>query len=145
MKIAERDAFHLALKTLVGQVAHSNVMFGGDICVFPTSIDQQKILLSTSHLADRNFTSSLPLSSTSMSKGVLFYVPVVDKEEDILAALSNQNVIAVQRLPMKGHPEIYSTTVLLTFSSNLPDKVNMATIMYKVHLSIPNPFRCKKS
>jgi hypothetical protein len=144
MKTAERDAFHLALKSLVGEVAHSNVMYGGDLCVFPNSMDQQKILLSTSQLADRNFTCSLPSSSSSMSKGVIFDVPVDDKEEDILAALSNQNVIAVKRLPMKGHPEIHSKTVLLSFSSTLPDKVNMAALMYKVHLSIPNPFRCKK-
>jgi hypothetical protein len=144
MKTAERDAFHLALKELVGEVAHSYVMFGGDLCVFPNSIDQQKTLLSTYQLTDRNFTCSLPSSSASKSKGVIFDVPVDDKEEDILAALSNQNVIAVKRLPMKGHPEIPSTTVLLSFSSTLPDRVNMAALMYKVRLSIPNPFRCNK-
>ena len=62
----------------------------------------------------------------------------------ILEALADQNVVHVKRLPMKGHPEIFSENVILTFSSPIPDRVKIAAISYRVKQSIPSPFRCKK-
>ncbi|KAI9557181.1 hypothetical protein GHT06_016990 [Daphnia sinensis] len=124
MKIAERDAFHHAIKILLGEIRDSEVMHGGD-------------------LSGRAVSCSLPISSSSL-KGVKFGVPISDNEVNILAALADQNVIHSKRLPVRGHPEIPSETVLFTFSSQIPDRVKIAAISYRFQQSIPTPFRCKK-
>jgi hypothetical protein len=41
MSLGEHDAFHLALKELVGEVRDSEVMHGGDLFAFPSSQEQQ--------------------------------------------------------------------------------------------------------
>jgi hypothetical protein len=143
MRIAERNAFHFALKSYAGEALNSNVMTGGDLCVYPSSKEQQKLLLDATIIADREISCTLPRSS-SIFKGVIFGVPIAEKEEDILAALSDQNVTIVKRLPIKGRPEILSETILLTFSSNLPDKVKISAMAFRVHPSAPNPLSCKK-
>lgn len=60
MKIAERDAFHLAMKDLIGVVRDSEVMHGGDLCVFPSALEQQATLLKTTIITGRNISCSLP-------------------------------------------------------------------------------------
>jgi len=79
-----------------------------------------------------------------LSKGIIHGVPIADKEDEILAALADQNVVHVKRLPVKGHPEILSETVILTFSSKFPDRVKIAAMIYRVQQSFPIPFRCRK-
>jgi hypothetical protein len=71
-------------------------------------------------------------------------VPIPDKEEEILEALADQNVIQVKRLPIKGQPEIFSENVILTFSAPLPIRVKIAAMSYCAKQLIPSPFRCKK-
>jgi hypothetical protein len=124
MRIAERDAFHLALKAYAGDILNSNVMVGGNLCAHPSSMKQQEFLLNATCIADKEISCSLPPSS-SIFKGLIFGVPIADKEEEILAALSDQNVIHVKRLPIKGHPEIHSETILLTFTIQLPERVKI--------------------
>jgi hypothetical protein len=117
MPLGERDAFHLALKELAGEVKDSEVLHGGDLSALPVSKEQREILINLTEVADRAISCRLPVTSISSNicKGVIFGVPIPDKEEEILAALSSQNVIQVKRLPMKGHPEILSETVILTY------------------------------
>jgi hypothetical protein len=43
MSLGERDAFHLALKELAGEVKDSEVMHGGDLSALPVSKEQQEI------------------------------------------------------------------------------------------------------
>jgi hypothetical protein len=38
---------------------------------------------------------------------------------------------------MKGHPEIFSKTAILTFSSPIPDRVKIAVMSYRVRQSNP--------
>jgi hypothetical protein len=57
-------------------------------------------------------------------------VPIPDKEEEILEALADQNVIQVKRI--------------LTFSAPLPIRVKIAAMSYCAKQLIPSPFRCKK-
>lgn len=118
-------------------------MHGGDLCVSPTTSEQQEILLKQTEIAGRAVSCSLPIFSSSL-KGVIFGVPISDNEIDISAALADQNVIHSKRLPMRGHPEIPSETVLLTFLSQIPARVKIAAISYRVQESIPTPFRCKQ-
>lgn len=143
MKIAERDAFHLAMKNLVGVVKDSELMHGGDLCVFPSSLEQQAPLLKTTVITGRNISCSLPLSSTTL-KGVIFGVPVSDYEEDILEALIDQNVVRVKKLPLKGQPDTPSETILLNFKLLIAYRVKIVAISYRVHQFIPTPLRCKK-
>jgi hypothetical protein len=53
-------------------------------------------------------------------------------------------VTHVKRLPMRGRPGVMSETIILTFSSPLPDRVKMASMSYQVNISVPNPYRCYK-
>jgi hypothetical protein len=145
MSLGERDAFHLALKELAGEVKDSEVLHGGDLSALPVSKEQREILINLTEVAGRAISCRLPVTSisTNICKGVIFGVPIPDKEEEILAALSSQNVIQVKRLPMKGHPEILSETVILTFSSPIPVRVKIAALSFRVRQSISNPFRCR--
>jgi hypothetical protein len=146
LSLGERDSFHLALKALIGEVRDSEVMRGGDLSAFPSSLEQQEKLLNLTEVAGRSINCSLPVTANPSNsfKGIIFEVPIPDKEEDILEALADQNVVHVKRLPMKGHPEIFSENVILTFSSPIPDRVKIAAMSYRVKQSIPSPFRCKK-
>ncbi|KZS12014.1 Uncharacterized protein APZ42_023101 [Daphnia magna] len=58
MKIAERDSFLLAMKDLIGVVKDSEVMHGGDLCVFPSALEQQATLLKTTVITGRNISCS---------------------------------------------------------------------------------------
>jgi hypothetical protein len=146
MKIAERDAFHRALNDQIGEVKDSVIMHGGDLCAHPSSIDQQNAILSITEIAGRSIACSLPktLIASTMSKGIIHGVPIADKEEEILAALADHNAVHVKRLPIKGHPEILSETVVLTFSSKILDRVKIAAMIYRVQQSFPIPFECRK-
>jgi hypothetical protein len=75
---------------------------------------------------------------------VIFGVPIQDSVDEIKTALTDQDVSDAKRLPIKGRPEIMSERVLLTFNQKLPARVKMASMVYRVHPSLPNPFRCKK-
>jgi hypothetical protein len=134
MSLGERDAFYLALKELSGEVKNSEVMHGGDLSALPVSKEQQEIPLNLTEVAGRAISCTLPVTSISANifKGVIFGVPIPDKEEEILAALSSQKVSHVKRLPMKGRPEILSETVILTFSSPIPDRVKIAATSFRV-------------
>ena len=108
-------------------------MHGGDLCAHPSSIDQQNAILSVTEIAGRPVSCSLPRTfiASTLSKGIIHGVPIADKEDEILAALADQNVVHVKRLPVKGHPEILSETVILTFSSKFPDRVKIAAMIYR--------------
>ena len=45
---------------------------------------------------------------------------------------------------MRGRPDVMSETIILTFSSLLPDRVKMSSMSYQVKISVPNPYRCYK-
>jgi hypothetical protein len=145
MKIAERDAFHRALIDLVGEVRGSEIMHDGGLCTHPSSTEQQ-IILSTISIASRSISFSLPktTTSTALSKGVIHGVPIPDKEEEILAALGDQNVAHIKRLPIRDHPDIFSESVALTFSSTIPDRVKNAAMINRIHQLVTTPFRCRK-
>lgn len=137
---------NMKLAELVGEVRDSEIMYGGDLCAHPSSVEQQDAILSSFEIAGSFISCSLPRTviSSTITKGVIHGVPIPDKEEEILVALENQNVVHVKRLPVRGHPEILSETVVLTFSSKIPDRVKIAAMVYRVQQSIPTPFRCRK-
>jgi hypothetical protein len=58
LSLGERDAFHLALNDLIGEVRDSEVMHGGDLSAFPSSQEQQEKLLKLTEVAGRS--SSAP-------------------------------------------------------------------------------------
>jgi hypothetical protein len=118
-------------------------MRGGDLIVHPISTEQQQTLLNLTSIANRSVLCYLPISNSNI-KGVIFGVPIQDSADEIKMALADQDVSDAKRHPMKGRPEIQSETVLLTFTKKLPDSVKMASMMYRVHPSHPNPFRYKK-
>jgi hypothetical protein len=53
MSLGESDAFHLALKELVGEVRDSEVMHEGDLFAFPSSQEQQDKLLNLLKVAGK--------------------------------------------------------------------------------------------
>ncbi|KZR98467.1 Uncharacterized protein APZ42_006109 [Daphnia magna] len=55
-----------------------------------------------------SLSCSLPNRSTESKVGVIFCIPVSDSEDDILNALSGQNVPHVKRLPMRDRPDTRS-------------------------------------
>ncbi len=118
--------FHFALKSYV---PNSNVMTGGNLCVYTSSKEQKELLLNATIIADWEISCNL-LRSSSIFKGVIFGVPIAEKEEHILAVLSHQNVTLVKRFPIVGRPEIHSETILLTFFA------------FRIHPSNPNPLSC---
>jgi hypothetical protein len=132
MSLEERDTFHLALKVLVGEVRYSEVMHGGELFAFPSSQEQQDKLLNLSEVAGRIISCSLPVTANPSFKGVILGVPIPDKEEEFLAALADQNVIHVKRLPIKRHPEIFCENVILTFSAPLPVRVKITAMSHRV-------------
>ena len=54
LSLGERDSFHLALKALIGEVRDSEVMRGGDLSAFPSSLEQQEKLLNLTEVAGRS-------------------------------------------------------------------------------------------
>ncbi len=77
MSLGERDAFHLALKDLVGEVRDSEVMHGDNLFAFPSSQEQQDKLLKLSEVAGRTISCSLPVTANPSNsfKGIIFGVP----------------------------------------------------------------------
>ncbi|GBN09366.1 hypothetical protein AVEN_156325-1 [Araneus ventricosus] len=69
-----------------------------------------------------------------------------DLEEDLLDCLKNQNVIAVKRITIKRHGQIFPTKhLILTFNNpTLPKSVKIAYINCPVKPYIPDPIRCFK-
>ena len=84
-----------------------------------------------------------PQSLNCWKVGVIFGIPLEDSEEDILLALTDQQVSHVKRLPIRNVPGSRSSTVLLTFATTVPDKIKIASISYPVQISVPNPYRCR--
>jgi hypothetical protein len=131
----------------VGNPRDAIVLRGGDLSVTPIDLDQQKKLLSLDSIANRPVICSLPNSSANNKNGVIFgpiHLPIADGELELLEALRDQGVTNVKRLPMKNRPEIASETVILTFESQLPERVKIAAMSYRVQVSIPNSYRCNK-
>ena len=71
-------------------------------------------------------------------------MPTSDHEDELLEALSDQNVTYVKRLPMRDSPHIPSGNVILTFLDYIPDRVFVAAMSYRVQVLIPSPYKCKK-
>nr|CAH0112720.1 unnamed protein product [Daphnia galeata] len=143
MTIVEREAIHKAIFAIVGDTRDSTVLPGGDLSVAPINNAQQKVLLGIQTLAGRPAAVSLPDHSFHTKVGVIFGIPISDSEDDILKALSDQNVTQVKRLPIRNLPGSLSTTVLLTFSTAVPDRIKIASISHQVQVSVPNPYRCR--
>jgi hypothetical protein len=143
MSITEREAIRKAICSAIGDPQDSTVLPGGDISVIPTDIHQQQALLNITSLAGRPTVCSLPNRSTARKVGVIFGIPLEDSEEDILLALTDQQVSHVKRLPIRNVPGSRSSTVLLTFATTVPDKIKIASISYPVQISVPNPYRCR--
>ena len=144
MHIAERKRIQAEIIEIAGEPKDSSILMGGDMAVHPHDKDQQAILLELKSLQGRPVLCSLPNSSFAYRTGVIFGVPTNDSTEEIQEALADQNVTHVKRLPMRGRPDVLSETVILTFSSPLPDRVKMASMSYQVKVSVPNPYRCYK-
>ncbi len=144
MAIAAREAFSKAIVLSHGEPRNSLVLQGGDIKITPISKTQQSSLLSISEIAGRKIKTSLPNSAAAIRNGIIFGVPTSDHEDELLEALADQNVTCVKRLPMRDSPHIPSENVILTFSEEIPDRVFVAAMSYRVQVSIPSPFKCKK-
>jgi hypothetical protein len=121
-------------------------MHGGELSILAVSQEQKELLLNLTEIASRPISCTLPVTSnpSNIFKSAIFGIAIPNKEKEILAVLTSQNVIHVKWLPMKGHPEIFSETVILTFTSPIPDRMKIASMSYNVRQSIPNPFRCQK-
>lgn len=145
MQIAARKAFCTALTNLVGEVRDSDSPAGGDLFVFPSNKKQQEDLLGLNGqlVADRLVTCSLPKSTGFQHKGVIFGVPLTDSEADLMTALADQNVIDVQRMRKLADNNNPTSTVFLYFSSEIPDRVKIASVSYPVRRYIPTPYRCR--
>jgi hypothetical protein len=127
MAIAEREAVHKAVYAIVGDIRDSTVLPGGDLSVAPINHAQQQALLDIQTLAGRPAAVSLPNRSFHTKIGVIFSIPINDSEDDILKALCDQNVTHVKRLPIRNMPGSQSTTVLLTFSTPVPERIKIAS------------------
>lgn len=143
MSLAEREAMRKAICTAIGDPRDSTVLPGGDLSVSPTDLQQQQLLLNIRTLAGRPASSTLPTRSTAGKVGVIFGIPINDAEEEILEALADQHVTHVKRLPIRNSPGSPSTTVLLTFLKEVPDRIKIASISYPVQVSVPSPYRCR--
>lgn len=144
MQLAERDAFHTALKGYqAGDLKDSMIMQGGDLCPYSSTPEQQDVLLKLTEIAVRTVSCSLPITAVAL-KGVIFEIPVPDREEEILAALKDQGVIHVKRLPIKGRPDVPPETIILTFVSKLPYRLKIETMSFQVKQSVPTLYQCKK-
>jgi hypothetical protein len=75
---------------------------------------------------------------------MMFGVPIKDSVDEIKTALAEQDVSEAKRLPIEGRPDILSETGLLTSPKKLPYRVKIPSMLYRVQLTFPNPFRCKK-
>jgi hypothetical protein len=144
MSIAAREAFGKEIVATYREPRDSVVLLGGDIKITPISRAQQSSLLSISQFAGRKIKSSLPNSAAAIRNGIIFGVPTSDHGDELLEALSNQNVTCVKRLPMRDSPHIPSENVILTFLDDIPDRVFVAAMSYRVQVSIPSPYKCKK-
>jgi hypothetical protein len=141
---SSRKSIQEEIVKTVGNPRDAIVLRGGDLSVTPIDLDQQKKLLSLDSIVNRPVSCSLPNSSANNKNGVIFGVPIADGEIDLLEALRDQGVTNVKRLPMKNRPEIASETVILTFESQLPERVKIAAMSFRVQISIPNPYRCNR-
>lgn len=144
MRVAERQAIQKYILERMGEPRDSTILRGGDLSVYPRDKVQQGKLLDLKELAGRQVTCSLPNSSTNQKIGVIFGVPIADKEEEIMEAVADQDVTHVKRLPVRGRPDLWSETVLLTFANAIPDRIRIAAMSFQVHVSIPTPYRCRK-
>ena len=141
---SSRKSIQEEIVRTVGNPREAIVLRGGDLSVTSIDLDQQKKLLSLDSIVNPTVICSLPNSSANNKNGVIFGVPIADGELELLEALRDQGVTNVKRLPMKNRPEIASETVILTFETQLPERVKIAAMSYRVQVSIPNPYRCNR-
>lgn len=144
MIVSERIAFNNDLTSLVGQTKDSELLRGGDLCIF--TVDQQQSLalinLNNTLVGPRKITTSLTKSAQSI-RGIIRNVPIHDSDFEIAEALKLQGVVSARSIhPNSAISSIPSGNVILSFSTPLPDRVKMSNISYPVQLFIPNPFRC---
>lgn len=143
--MAERKNFMTALIDHIGsrEVCDLYIPRGGDLFVVPLDLNQQKALLNLDKatVANRLISCSLPNSVAALHKGIIFDVPKSDSEADILSALTDQNVVAVQRAFDKEKNPL--SFVYLSFSSQSPPYIKMTRVRYEVSRYYPNPCRCK--
>ena len=104
MSITAREVFGKEIVATYGEPRDSVVLLGGDIKITPISRAQQSSLLSISQIAGRKIKSFLPNSASAIRNGIIFGVPTSDHEDELLEALSNQNVTCVKRLLMRDSP-----------------------------------------
>ncbi|KZS06599.1 Uncharacterized protein APZ42_029899, partial [Daphnia magna] len=144
ISIGQRKKLHEDIFRAAGETKDSTILMGGDLAIYAFDEDQQSCLLNMKSLQGRPVSCPLPLSSTANKVGVIFGVPTSDSVEEIQEALADQQVIQVKRLPIRGRPNDPSETVLLTFSSSLPERVKITSMSYQVQISVPNAYRCIK-
>ncbi len=105
---------------------------------------QQTSLLGIKTLLGRPMTCTVLNSSLANKNGVIFGVPISDTEEDILETLNDRGFTSVKRLQVRNRPEIQLETVILTFTTLIPDRVMIASMCFRLLISVPNPYRCSK-
>jgi hypothetical protein len=144
MHKTERMRIQNEIISAVGEPRESTVLMGGDLAVVVHNKNQQADLMALKNILGRPVLCSLPNSASAYRTGVIFGVPITKTTEEILEALADQNVTHVKRLTVRGKPEIWSETIILAFSTSLPERVKMASHCFKVQISVPNPYRCLK-
>ncbi|KZR96018.1 Uncharacterized protein APZ42_009881, partial [Daphnia magna] len=97
----ERESLRQTIFEAAGNPRDALVLRGGDLSVTPYDQAQQTRLLNLQTLSGRPVICSLPNSSLMNKNGVIFAIPVGNKEEEILEALKEQGVIKVKRLPIR--------------------------------------------
>ncbi|KAK4030498.1 hypothetical protein OUZ56_023737 [Daphnia magna] len=98
ISIMEREYLRQTIFEAAGNPRDALVLRGGDLSVTPYDRAQQTRLLNLQTLSGRPVICSLPNSSLMNRNGVIFGVPVGDKEEEILEALKEQGVIKMAYL-----------------------------------------------
>lgn len=131
-----------AIKREIGKINHATFLGNGKLLIFANSEEQRDTILKKSTLNKIKITSHIPGAATR-ARGVITGIPVSVSMEEIKESLSRYAIVDAKRLT-KGKERIDSMSILLSFSKELPQKVQMGYMFYPVREYIPPPLRCFK-
>ncbi|GBO08911.1 hypothetical protein AVEN_146545-1 [Araneus ventricosus] len=146
LKLASPILIHKTILAIVGEVKTIKKLNNGNILIEIMNSKQADNLMELDKIGNIKVKAS-PHHTLNYSKGVISESEFQrDLEEDLLDCLKNQNVIAVKRITIKRHGQIFPTKhLILTFNNpTLPKSVKIAYINCPVKPYIPDPIRCFK-
>lgn len=132
--------FMSELELSVGCIKESRIGSAGDLFITPCNEDQKVHLLNLKTVG----TFSIVVKLTNFEanpKGVIFNVPITERDEDLLELLREQGVTELKRMT-RGERREPLPIVILTFSNELPLFVSIASRRYQVAAHIANPLIC---